>query len=206
MVAIKKRAVNPAQKALRREQILAAGAELFASHRYEAVNMVLLAGVAGITKPALYRYFRSKEALFLALFRQELAKLSLGFSLLGRPENLGPAVAAQFARLPLYCRLSAILHTVLERDLTYEEALDFKLILKAEIGVIGGFLAAAMEITDEALLLDKMLQTQQALIGVWHMTHPVGAVAEVLKRPDMINFCQDFEETLAKHLTAILRP
>ena len=206
MVAIKKRAISPEQKALRREQILAAAAGMFLSQTYEAVNMAALAETVGITKPALYRYYRGKEVLFLALFEEELTYLKQGFATLGQPENPGSAIARRFASQPLYCRLSAILHIVLERGLTYDEALAFKLSLKNHIGEIGQSLAVALQTADQALIYEKLMQVQQALIGVWHMTHPIGAVEKVLERDELALFKQDFEEALASHLNAILRP
>jgi len=205
MVAINKRAVSPEQKALRRTQILAAAAEMFAAQPYEAVNLTALAQTVGITKPALYRYFRGKEVLFLALFVQELGKLKQGFSGFDQPKDMGAAIARVFAEHPLYCRLSAILHTVLERDLTYDEALEFKRTLKSEVMEIGQVIAVALGTADAGLVFDKMVQVQHALIGAWHMTHPVGAVKQVLERDDMAIFGQDFETSLAKHLRAILR-
>lgn len=205
MVAINKRAISPEQKALRREQILAAAAGMFLSQAYEAVNMTALAETVGITKPALYRYFRGKEVLFLALFEEELVRLKQGFTSLGQPKDLGSAVAHKFASQPLYCRLSAILHIVLERGLTYEEALAFKLSLKAHIAEIGQSLTAALQTADQALVYEKLMQAQQALIGAWHMTHPIGAVEKVLQREDLALFSQDFEPVLASHLNAIFR-
>jgi len=191
---------------LRREQILCAAADMFLAQPYEAVNMEGLAEIIGVTKPALYRYFRGKEVLFLALFEEELARLKQAFEALGQPEDLGLVVAQKFAAQPLYCRLSAILHIVLERDLTYDEALAFKLSLKQHIAEIGQSLSDTLQTAELSSVYEKLMQAQQALIGVWHMTHPAGAVEKVLERKELALFNQDFETVLAAHLNAILRP
>lgn len=47
----------------RRDAILDAARELMAEHGYTAMTMDDLAARAGITKPTLYRYFPSKEAI-----------------------------------------------------------------------------------------------------------------------------------------------
>jgi AcrR family transcriptional regulator len=52
--------------ATRREEILDAAALLFAKHGYAETDTQLLADKLGVGKGTLYRYFRSKEALFLA--------------------------------------------------------------------------------------------------------------------------------------------
>src|SRR5438132_6880107 len=50
----------------RREEILDAAAKLFAKHGYAETDTQLLADELGVGKGTLYRYFPSKENLFLA--------------------------------------------------------------------------------------------------------------------------------------------
>ena len=47
-----------------RERILRLADDLFAEHGYARVSMRIVAGAAGVTKPALYYHFRDKEALY----------------------------------------------------------------------------------------------------------------------------------------------
>lgn len=49
--------------ASRREQILAAAAELFASHGFHGVGIDDIGAAIGISGPALYRHFRGKDAM-----------------------------------------------------------------------------------------------------------------------------------------------
>jgi AcrR family transcriptional regulator len=51
------------EKAGRREQILAAAAELFAHHGFHGVGIDDIGAAVGISGPALYRHFRSKDAM-----------------------------------------------------------------------------------------------------------------------------------------------
>lgn len=51
------------EKATRREQILAAAAELFARHGFHGVGIDDIGAAVGISGPALYRHFRSKDAM-----------------------------------------------------------------------------------------------------------------------------------------------
>jgi AcrR family transcriptional regulator len=51
----------------RRDEILAAAAELFAAHGYAAVGIDEIGARAGVTGPAVYRYFPSKEAILTAV-------------------------------------------------------------------------------------------------------------------------------------------
>lgn len=50
-------------KPSRRDQILTAAAELFAAHGFRGVGIDDIGAAVGITGPALYRHFRSKDAM-----------------------------------------------------------------------------------------------------------------------------------------------
>jgi AcrR family transcriptional regulator len=54
----------------RRDEILQAAKELFLEEGYQATTIRRIADRVGISAPALYLYFRDKEALFLALCDQ----------------------------------------------------------------------------------------------------------------------------------------
>jgi len=54
----------------RRRLLLARATELFATHGYDELTMARIARGAGISKPLLYHYFRSKKALFEAVLQQ----------------------------------------------------------------------------------------------------------------------------------------
>src|SRR5438874_2266104 len=66
--AVKKprRPIDDALWANRTQQILDAAARLFAKHGYAAADTQLLADELGVGKGTIYRYFPSKEELFLA--------------------------------------------------------------------------------------------------------------------------------------------
>lgn len=65
------RATKPAQKALRREAILAAAKRLFAQRSYDEVSLNGIAREAEMSKPNIYRYFSSREEIFLQIFAEE---------------------------------------------------------------------------------------------------------------------------------------
>ncbi|MCK0068707.1 TetR family transcriptional regulator [Kordiimonas laminariae] len=203
MVSIRKRAISPEQKALRRQQILDAAGEMFAREQYEDVKLSVLARHVGITKPALYRYFRGKEVLFLALYEQEIARIIEDFRNRAKPEELSRAMAEVYAERPLFCRLSAILHSVLERDLTYDEALEFKLKMKDIAADFLEVFSVWFEETDPEVLYPMLIHAQQAVIGAWLMAHPRGTMADVLARDDMAVFRVDFQTSLEQHLHRI---
>ena len=56
--------------AIRRQQILDAAARLFLEEGYHGVSVDSIGAAAGITGPAIYRHFPSKEAILIALFEE----------------------------------------------------------------------------------------------------------------------------------------
>ena len=59
----------------RRSRILGAAARVFARSSFEHASMDEIAAEAGVGKPTLYRYFPSKDALFVAVFEHALDDL-----------------------------------------------------------------------------------------------------------------------------------
>lgn len=70
-----KRASDEALFASRREEILDTAAKLFAQHGYTDTDTQLLADELGVGKGTLYRYFPSKEELFLAAVDRVMREL-----------------------------------------------------------------------------------------------------------------------------------
>lgn len=79
---------NPAK----RTQILQGAWRVFIAEGLEGASVDRLAREAGVSKPTLYKYFESKEAIFLALITEQVSKVEGGrFNLdpsMGPPEVL----------------------------------------------------------------------------------------------------------------------
>ena len=54
----------------RREQLLDTAAELFSKHGFARATTAQLAKAAGVTEPIIYRHFKSKRELFIALIER----------------------------------------------------------------------------------------------------------------------------------------
>lgn len=206
MCLIKQRANNPEQKALRRRQILQATRKRFESVPFEEVNLNHIAADIGITKAALYRYFRNKETLFLALYVESLEELIQFGEADTKQRSLADTICHALISQPLYCKLSAILHTILERNLTYEEAHEFKHTLLA---LMGQFATQILEHPDGKnyrpdQAINLLMTIQESVIGVWHMTHPSGAIAEVLEQASLSQFKRSFDDSLRAHIRLLV--
>src|SRR5947209_2208293 len=70
-----RRPADPALWARRQEEILKAAVSLFAEHGFSDTDTQVLADKLRVGKGTLYRYFPSKEALFLAAVDRVMRKL-----------------------------------------------------------------------------------------------------------------------------------
>lgn len=69
-------------KEQRMSQILEVAGSVFSKHGFHSTSMEQIAEGAGVTKPLLYRYFGSKDALYLATITQVGNHLMSGLSIL----------------------------------------------------------------------------------------------------------------------------
>src|SRR4051794_21537386 len=86
--------VRSRQKADRRERLLREGARLFAERGFHGVSIEDLGAAAGISGPAVYRHFPSKDAVLAALLAGVSQRLLEG----GRAEVCSAATADEAVR------------------------------------------------------------------------------------------------------------
>jgi AcrR family transcriptional regulator len=79
---IKRLGTRKVPKEQRMLQILEVAGSVFSKHGFHSTSMEQIAEGAGVTKPLLYRYFGSKDALYLATITQVGNHLMSGLTLL----------------------------------------------------------------------------------------------------------------------------
>jgi AcrR family transcriptional regulator len=127
------RARRPEQKALRREAILGAAAELARRDGVRAVTLGEIARAVGIHKSALLRYFETREQIFLELTGRAWEEwrgatvAALAALAPGDVDAAAKALAGGFVDRPLLCDL--IPHTALnlERHASVEAVRAYKM-------------------------------------------------------------------------------
>jgi len=199
----KQRARSESDKALREQQILDAAEGLFLEHRFHGLTLADVARETGLTKAALYRYFRSKELLFIAVYSRAMSGWVEDVEAIGPDGFPGRFVDCILAH-SVFCGLTAILHIALETGLSEQEAREFKLFLLAQTQRISAVIAKATN-RDEAASLQYLMQCQQALIGCWHMSHPPEPARKAMQVEPLTVFQLDFSDTLTHHLSILTR-
>lgn len=203
MTDIKQRAVGHAQKQQRVEQILNAAATRFAQQHYNDIRLVDIATDVGITKAAVYRYFRNKEMVFLALYEQQISALEQQAKEFLAKEPLVPALTNAILSVPLYSKLTAILHTILERNLTVQEAVYFKQSLASKMSGLVNNILPYIQLPPEEVV-KRFLMLHHCIIGAWANCHPGEVVQDAMaEHPELAFFIPSYREMLSAHIAMV---
>ena len=206
------RARSPEQKEERRTSILKAAAKLLDADGIDGTGINAIAREAGLSKPNLYRYFESREAILLDLLLNEHRKWVRAFSKKLKPlagssdtHAIADAFAASMSGRKRYCILVGALATVLEHNVGFDTVLDFKTELnEANNEVVADFQQAVPDL-DEARASLTLATLLMAAAGIWPHCHPAPVVKEVLRRPEFESFRFDFESMIRECAAALLR-
>jgi AcrR family transcriptional regulator len=199
------RARRPEQKALRREAILGAAAELARRDGVRAVSLSDIARAVGIHKSALLRYFETREQIFLELTGRawedwkEAMTATLAAIAPGDADATATALAGGFVERPLLCDL--IPHTALnlERHVSVEAVHAYKLTSLGAVGAVADALSGPLP----KLSLDQRLEVVSyvALLagGMYQIATPPQPLAELYERePQLGHSLLDLDSRLTR--------
>jgi AcrR family transcriptional regulator len=131
------RARRPEQVSARRSAILTSAREMLAEKNVADISLRELSHRVGLAKSNVLRYFDSREAIFLEVLDEEFqAWMSELEARLGRPRarktnyaneiRVATAVADSLVERQLLCELIGSMAGVLERNISFDFAHDFK--------------------------------------------------------------------------------
>lgn len=217
-MVIRHRARNEDEKEERRRDILAAATALFEERSFAGTTMAEVAERVGVSKGALYLYFRTKEELFLALLEHELAawfdevEAQLGAPAAaekGAPRGgEGQAVArilcATVAPRLRMTRLLTLLDGVLEHNIEEDVALRFKQFLAERVQRAGAAVERVLPGLRPGEGARLFLHLHALVVGLRQMAEPAPVVQRLSQRPELAMFRLDFAEELAAALGALL--
>lgn len=206
------RARRPEEIAQRREEIVLAAAALLDRQPLESISLNAIARDAGIAKSAVYRYFESREAIFLKILEtdwrhwldvldERLAPLS--------GTNDAAAVAAALTTTtvehPRMCWLVSALASVLEHNLSEDVILAFKQ-ESLQLGLrLVSSLQGALPAIDATRLVQFLHPAFGLIAGLWPLSHPSASVRKVMARPEFAPFQPNFEEQFQRTLCMTLQ-
>lgn len=146
------RARRPEQMAARRAAIIDVARDLLAEKTVGDISLRELSHRVGLAKSNVLRYFDSREAIFLEVLDEQFAAwLGEVEERLGRPRarksgyvnetRVATVIADSLVERPLLCELVGSMAGVLERNISYEFARDFKARATQRITALGQLVA-----------------------------------------------------------------
>ena len=206
-----RRARSPEDKEQRRQDILDHAWALFQARPWAEITKSDVADASGLSKAALYRYFETKETLFLEVEAVRLGswlhELGAELERLPRPaspEAVSALVADSLVARPGLPRLLALLHVSLEQNVTFDAALAFKRALHDWLERLGGQLEAALGSLRPGTGLGAALQLHALCIGLWQMADAGPVVKRLLERPELRPLRIDFRAALVTGAATML--
>jgi AcrR family transcriptional regulator len=206
------RARTDENKNERKEAIYQAAFTLFKKNGYDKVSFNAIAVEAGFTKSNMYRYFSSKDEIFLNVFANLFELWAGNFSQQLRTLKQG-AKAKAFADIWLNTMLSQsklldlmpILFTSLERNSSFEQLLEFKrLSIKLLYGLTLDITRIYPEIADEKAF--KLLNlSYAATTNSWTATTQSDALTKLYQLEEFQALQPDFEKDLTTSIEIIIQ-
>ena len=206
------RARNPEQKEQRRAALLEAAATLFEQEGLDGVSLNAIANQAGISKGNIYRYFESREDIFLhlllAYYQEWVVTLERALAPLagnGDVETVARAMADSYGAHPRFASLVAVTSSVLEKNITTDAVVWFKtrmldVAIRVANAIHASLPALDMERTQRFIRYAHLL-----MVALWPAAHPPPAVREALERPELQFACVEFERDAVGAVATLLR-
>ncbi len=171
--------------------------------------MSAIAASVGLAKGTLYLYFRTREEIFLALLTRELrawlSSLGAAVHRFPAPGDVLDWIADSLASRNELLRLGALLHSVLERNLSVNTAREFKLNFDAGLSATAGNLAPALQLASKAEARQFLRWLQVCVLGLCQMAYPSAVVeAAIAGEPRLAHMVIDFRTELRSMLGALL--
>lgn len=212
-MVVKQRAISGEEKLERREAILNAAVELLGGDDYHDISIARIARKAGLAKGTIFLYFKTKEELFLQLQIREYKSwfedinrrldTSLQHKKKSSIDEVANNIMASVGAHPMMIRLTPILHVILERNIDYKTALEFKRFLLSEINTTGRLIERCLPFLRKNDGSRFLLHLQVLLIGLIQLSRPAPLVKQVIEKEGMEVFQLNYEENLSEMLSLL---
>jgi AcrR family transcriptional regulator len=206
------RARSEEQKLARKSAIISAAGRLFEKTGYQEIHMTAIAREARLAKGTLFFYFKTKEELFLALAREEMERWHqrinerLQDAAAGSgPRGIAETISESLSESPRLVRLTAILGTVLERNIDRGAALDFKAFAKRHLPSTAALLERSVPAFKPGDGARFYLYVIFLIVGIYPSAEPAPVVRSLQGEPGMEIFRVEFRRVLKEILDILIR-
>jgi AcrR family transcriptional regulator len=140
----------------RRAQLLDTAAEVFARRGYSGATTAELAEAAGVSEPIIYRHFKSKKDLFIALVEQTGQETIQAWEgRLGQTHGAGERLAALIRANPMLVDPGRLRYRVIIAAMTETSESEVRGALSAHMDGLHAFITREVRRAQEASVVSK---------------------------------------------------
>jgi AcrR family transcriptional regulator len=206
------RARRPAQIEERKEAILLTAVHLFQKNGLENVSLTDIAREVGLAKSNIYRYFESREHIYLVVL-QRLAsqfeqRLYLPLEKLkgrGSVAKVAEIVTEAYIDSPEYGELVTVVNSVLEKRLTPRMVINLRSVFLDRRKRLAAVLASALPGTSAEKILPLTLHIFLHVPGLWTFCYPRPDSEKLLNESKYRHLKLDFRREMTLFLEALLQ-
>jgi AcrR family transcriptional regulator len=206
------RARQPAQIEQRKEAILRTALLLFQKNGLENVSLTDIAREVGLAKSNIYRYFESREHIYLvvlqrlaARFEQRLYPPLKKLNGKGNVAKVAEIVTLAYIDSPEYGELITVVNSVLEKRLTPPLIINFRANFLERRKRLAAVLASAMPAVSAEKMLPFTLHIFLHVPGLWTFCYPRPDSEHLLNEAEHRHLKVDFRREMTLFLEAILK-
>lgn len=202
------RARKPAEKEVRRQAILRAARGLTSEVGSSAFSLNELARRARVSKPNIYRYFESREAVLLEVWVEEVRelidRLERAFARLSEddPTACSAAIARAFVAQPAMCELTSSCAS-LERNVSTATIVENKRALVELVTRCGQLLHERLPSISIEDCVWAASTTAIYVTGLWSAAHPTPTIEAAYAEPELVSLRPHFARDLTRFLEVL---
>jgi AcrR family transcriptional regulator len=206
------RARQPKQIEQRQEAILEAAFVLFQKKGLENVTLADIAEKVGTAKSNIYRYFDSREHIYLRALQRQAAEWEKrvmpaldALKRKGTVAKVAEVLTRSFVQSVEYSTLITVINPVLEKALSPELVLDFRSAFFERRKRLAQALAAALPRTQAEAMFPLTVHIFTHVVGLWPLCHPSADSEKLLKDPAHAHLNLNFEMEMTQFLLRLLK-
>lgn len=191
-------------------EIVDATARLYENHSFEEISFALIAEEAKFTRSNLYKYFSSKEEIFLAfliqdtqLWRVELQK-NCRRCKVKSIDKFASVWVKTMIKHKRFLDLLSLLPTFLEKNVTEQSLVDFKRRVADELKMLSELSCETFPALSPAKAREFLELQLASAIGLYQITNLSEMQRRVLEYPEFKHMKIDFNSYLQKSVKYLL--
>lgn len=204
------RARSREQKGQRITEIVDATARLYKTHSFENITFALIAEEADFTRSNLYKYFNTKEEIFLELIKHDFVQWrkevvdTLQNQHYSIKEFSSKWVDIQIKHKRMI-ELLTILFTTLEKNSSLQSLISFKKKTQEEFGLIAEVLIALMPSFNLKTMYEFLFAQLALAIGTYPMLNLTEAQKEAMDTVGMASDPQFFKTIYSHSIECLIQ-